>query len=299
MACATPSGIVTEPVFYGLGGAPMAELAKLPQIGQPGDLVFFGVDAEIERHFGCANDGAAVFVRDNTIGMMPWTQACARPCTDIGIVTATQPDVILREATTIARYVSALGRRPALIGCDHTASIAGLTGTLQGSGRRLSYLFFDAHLDLGLHAPVDRLHNGNFAGRILQMDMVSRVVNVGGRSWATYAPIYREIPRFTSIAGGLPPIPAAAAIAQLERLGLKGEPLYVSIDADVLDPSCAPNVPCPEPFGMTAADLFMICRWIGESCTVVGADLCEILPSKQSLGSEQALMRCLHALFPK
>ena len=291
------SPTVGETVCYGFGGARVVELEKLHLLGRPGDVVFFGIDAEILRGFGAPNAGAATFVRDNTMCMMPWTQTCARPSYDIGIVTDKQPEIAQQRAESIARYIASLGCRPVMIGCDHSASLPALTGTLNGGGRTLTYLYFDAHFDLGLHAPTDRLHNGNFVGRILRMEQVSRVINIGGRSWSSFVPVYREVPGFTGIVGGVPPVAAAAVIERLA--GLKGGPVYVSIDADVLDPSCAPNVPCQEPFGMTASDLFTICRWIGRSCEVVGADMCEMMPSKQSLGSEQALVRCLHELFPK
>ena len=280
---------------YGFGGAPCVLLDGLNEASRPGDPVFFGIDTEIRRRFGVCNPGAATFVRDNTLCMMPWTQACGAPCHDIGIVTSNTPDAALGTGTAIARYVSSLGRRPALIGCDHTASFAGVMGTLQGGARPLTYLYFDAHYDLGLHAPDANLHNGNFVSRLLGLEQVTGVVNVGARSWAVHVPVYRDVPRFTWIPGGVPQLSAAEMI---DRLGwLRGARLYVSIDADVLDPSSAPNVPCPEPFGMPPGDLFAICRWLGRSCDVVGGDLCEILPSPHSLTSEQVLMRCFHALF--
>jgi len=94
-------------------------------------------------------------------------------------------------------------------------------------------------------------------------------------------------------------VPHTTTAEVIMRLAwLRHRPVYVSIDADVLDPTGAPNVCCPEPFGLAPSDLLAICKWLGESCEVVGADLCEPMPSPQSLRSEQVLMRCLHALFP-
>ena len=52
-------------------------------------------------------------------------------------------------------------------------------------------------------------------------------------------------------------------------------------------PSAAPNVCCPEPFGLSTAELFSVCAWLGESCTVIGGDLCEVVPSTPGLCSEQ------------
>jgi arginase family enzyme len=284
---------------YGFGGAPVVELDRLPGASRPGDVVFFGVDTELGRRFGQGNPGAASFVRERTAGMMPWTRVAAPDCHDIGIVTATDPGVAMRETTAIATYLSRIGRRPALIGCDHTASLAAVLGTAAGGGTIPTYLYFDAHLDLGLHDPTPgagpALHNGNFVELLRQTGQVGRVVNVGGRCWSRFAPVYDTLPDFTCIPGGAPQ-PSAAAL--IERLSwLAGSRLYVSIDADVLDPSAAPNVCCPEPFGLSTAELFSVCAWLGESCTVIGGDLCEVVPSTPGLCSEQALVRCLHALY--
>ncbi len=298
----TPAGQdAGNPAGYGFGGAPVVAWDHLSAVSQPGDVVFFGVDAELGRRFGQGNPGAATFVRQQTVAMMPWTQVAAPGCHDIGIITAADPGVAMRETTAIATHLARTGRRPALIGCDHTASLAGVVGTATGGGTIPTYLYFDAHLDLGLHDPHTTptsgpaLHNGNFVEMLRQTGQVGQVVNVGARCWSRFAPVYQTVPNFICIPGG-PPQPSAAFL--IEQLSwLAGTRLYVSIDADVLDPSAAPNVCCPEPFGLSVAELFAVCAWLGETCEVIGGDLCEVVPSTASLCSEQALMRCLHAVM--
>jgi arginase family enzyme len=282
---------------FGFGGAKTTDVETLHQVSQPGDVVFFGVDIEFNRLFGDHNPGAATFTRENTFCMMPWTQSCAAPCHDIGLVAADSADAAMQGVHIISKHLATIGRRPALVGCDHTASLACASGIADASKEPITYLYLDAHFDLGLHSETPALHNGNFVGRLLKMERIQRVVNVGGRCLSMYVPIYRSVPGFACIPGGVNHSKTGPILDQLSWL--KGSPLYVSIDADVLDPSCAPNVCCQEPFGMSAVELFGICAWLGKSCTVLGADLCEILPSSQSLRSEQVLMRCLHALFPK
>src|SRR5256712_12089748 len=50
---------------------------------------------------------------------------------------------------------------------------------------------------------------------------------------------------------------------------LRGHPLYVTIDVDVLDPSEAPGTGSPEPCGLRVADLIDIVRLLG-ACRVIG-----------------------------
>ena len=276
----------------GFSGAPVVDLDDLHLQGGPGDLVFFGIDCELNRRFGEPNPGAATFLRQNTACMAPWTSRHGAPCQDIGIITATDPDIAMRDAVALAGYIAGLGRRPVLIGCDHTASLAGISGLLNTTKLEPVYIYLDAHYDLGRHGEPAPLGNGNFVDMLLRSARIARVVNIGGRSWATFNPVYHDVAYFQAV----PQIHAAEVI---DALGwLRGHPVYVSIDADVLDPTSAPNVCCPEPFGMAPTDLLAICEWLGRSCDVRAADVCELMPAAQNMRSEQVLMRCVHALFP-
>ena len=279
---------------FGLGfsGAPVIDLEELHLHGGPGDVVFFGIDCELNRRFGDANPGAATFLRRHTACMAPWTSSRGAPCQDIGIITATDPDIAMRDAVALAGYIAGLERRPVLIGCDHTASLAGISGLLNTTDLEPIYIYLDAHYDLGRHGEPAPLGNGNFVDMLLQSARIAKVVNIGGRSWATFNPVYHQVAYFQAV----PQISAPEVIRELDWL--RGRTVYVSIDADVLDPTCAPNVCCPEPFGMAPTDLLAICEWLGKSCDVRGADLCELMPAAQNMRSEQVLMRCVHALFP-
>jgi agmatinase len=282
---------------FGFSGAPILPQERLPEVARPGDVVFFGVDQELNRRFGHSNRGAASFIRQRTIGMLPWTQAQGRPCHDVGLIEAEGCGEALEAACQTSERIATLGCCPVLIACDHTASLAGALGVVRGQDRPVAYLYFDAHFDLGLHHPAGEVHNGNFVERLRRLEGISRIVNLGGRGWSCWAGAYAQVPGFRSIAGGERWVSVPDALARLDDL--RGRELYVSIDADVLDPSIAPNVACPEPFGMRLEDLFALCSWIGASCRVLGADLCELLPTDRELGAEQALLRCAQALFPR
>lgn len=282
---------------FGFGGAKVLELDQLPGNGNPGDVVFFGVDTELNRKFGRDNPGAAAFIRKHTACMMPWAQAHGTRCHDVGLIASDDSTEATSEAFGLSEHLAGLGFRPVLIGCDHTASMVNVLGATQGNRRPPVYLFLDAHLDLGLHRGSDDIHNGNFVDFLRHSEQILRVVNVGGRSCSTSAPVYQDMtPEFQWIPGGVHRPSVSEMIERLEPL--RSSPVYVSLDADVLDPAHAPNVSCPEPFGMVPEELFALCEWIGASCEVLGGDLCELVPTHQSLGVEQILMRCLHALFP-
>lgn len=273
----------------GFGGAAIHPLKSVLNDGFRRDVVFFGVNHEIARSIGTENPGAAVFIREKSARMAPWTVAQNLRCHDIGVLCST-PEVAIEEIITISASLARAKKRPLLIACDHSASYFNAIGS--ASAGALTYLYFDAHFDLGLHGGPSGLHNGNFVSALTRASRIRKAINIGGRSWSTFDPAYnRKISRFSCVRG-------TKAGDLIEGLSfLKGKDVYVSIDADVLDPVFAPNVSCPEPFGMSPSDLLAVCSWIGEHCTVVGGDLCELIPQDNPAQAEQVLIRSILALF--
>ncbi|KAI0408794.1 agmatinase [Xylaria palmicola] len=66
------------------------------------------------------------------------------------------------------------------------------------------------------------------------------------------------------------------------------DPVYLSVDIDVLDPAFAPGTGTPEPGGWTTRELIRILRGV-EGLNVIGADVVEVAPAYQGSGEETAL----------
>ncbi|KAH8197240.1 hypothetical protein TruAng_008598 [Truncatella angustata] len=73
----------------------------------------------------------------------------------------------------------------------------------------------------------------------------------------------------------------------METLGTE-DPVYLSLDIDVLDPAFAPGTGTPEPGGWTTRELIRVLRGI-EGLNLVGADVVEVSPAYQGAGEETAL----------
>jgi len=73
----------------------------------------------------------------------------------------------------------------------------------------------------------------------------------------------------------------------MDTLGTE-DPVYLSVDIDVLDPAFAPGTGTPEPGGWTTRELIRILRGV-EGLNVVGADIVEVAPAYQGNGEETAL----------
>lgn len=83
--------------------------------------------------------------------------------------------------------------------------------------------------------------------------------------------------------------PVGVANKLIERIGLDPEqPVYLSVDIDVLDPGTAPGTGTPEPGGWTTREFIRILRGI-EKLNIVGADIVEVSPSYDNMGETTAL----------
>ena len=73
----------------------------------------------------------------------------------------------------------------------------------------------------------------------------------------------------------------------METLGTE-DPVYLSVDIDVLDPGFAPGTGTPEPGGWSTRELIRVLRGV-EGLNIVGADIVEVAPAYQGNGEETAL----------
>ncbi|KAG5913713.1 hypothetical protein E4U53_004797, partial [Claviceps sorghi] len=217
------------------------------------------------------------------------------------------------------------GGRPKLVtlGGDHSLSLPALRALRGAYGRPVRVLHFDgwfrsvssfpglvavavadAHLDTW-HPDEYPSHWGStpfnhgsvfwMAGQegLLSNASDARSVHAGlrtrlaGRDWADHeADAAQNWVRFSADAvddvgtGGL--VEAIVAV-----LGTR-DPVYLSVDIDVLDPAFAPGTGTPEPGGWTTRELIRILRGL-EGLNVVGADVVEVSPAYQGRGEETAL----------
>lgn len=161
--------------------------------------------------------------------------------------------------------------RPILLGGDHFITYP-ILKAFRRKYSKLSILHFDAHPDL-YHAFQENRHShaSTFA-RIMEEQLADRLVQVGIRTMNGHQR------------------------AQAEKFGVevvemrhwqKGfqlrfdTPVYVSLDMDALDPSCAPGVSHREPGGFTTRQVITALQTLEGS--IVGADIVEFNPQNDAL----------------
>ncbi|OAQ99139.1 hypothetical protein LLEC1_05840 [Akanthomyces lecanii] len=204
------------------------------------------------------------------------------------------------------RTASSISSRPKLmtLGGDHSLTLPALRALNEIYGRPVRVLHFDAHLDTWdpakypAHWGSTHFTHGSMFWMANQEGLLSNAssepsVHAGLRTrlsgtdlgdvhddasqnWVRYSADEIDEIGTAGIVDGI-----------MKTLGTE-DPVYLSIDIDVLDPAFAPGTGTPEPGGWTTRELIRILRGI-EDLNVVGADVVEVSPAYQGNGEETSL----------
>ena len=171
----------------------------------------------------------------------------------------------------------AAGAVPLVLGGDHSVTWPVLEAIAARHGP-VSILHVDAHPDLYPDFEGNpRSHASPFA-RILERGLARRLVQVGIR---TLNAVQREVAE----RHGVEIVPMRGFA--LERVPRLEGPVYVSIDLDGLDPSCAPGVSHHEPGGLSTRQVLDLIDAL--RAPIVGADVVELNPARDINGMTAVL----------
>ncbi|KAI8634761.1 agmatinase [Xylariaceae sp. FL1651] len=201
-----------------------------------------------------------------------------------------------------------LGGRPKLItlGGDHSLALPALRALREAHGRPLRILHFDAHLDTW-HPTKYPSYWATEQSQFNHGSMFWLAGQEGLLSNASGAPSVHAGVRTRLSGNGFGDWEdderqgwIRLSADDIDEIGTRGmvehimdtlgteDPVYLSVDIDVLDPAFAPGTGTPEPGGWTTRELIRILRGV-EGLNVVGADVVEVAPAYQGNGEETAL----------
>lgn len=191
---------------------------------------------------------------------------------DAGDLSLTSPATVRADIEAGVADVLRNGGRPLVLGGDHSVTYPVVRAVAAAHGP-FTLLHFDAHADLYDELDGDRFSHACPFARIMEEGLVGRLVQVGIRTLTAHqraqaARFGVEILDMRAVAAGV-------------RAQVSG-PVYVSVDLDVLDPSCAPGVSHWEPGGLTTRELLTMLQAI--DAPIVGADLVEYNPLRDATG---------------
>jgi agmatinase len=191
------------------------------------------------------------------------------------------------------------------IGGDHSIALPALRALQKVYGKPIAVLHFDAHLDTWhpgkfpsawANSPAQSdFNHGSMFWIAKNEGLISNTSSVhaglrtrlAGNDYLDYED--DENQGFLRIESDDIDSVGVAGIVQIimDRMGTE-EPVYLSVDIDVLDPGLAPGTGTPEAGGWTTRELIQILRGI-EDLNLVGADLVEVAPAYDGPGEATAL----------
>jgi agmatinase len=162
---------------------------------------------------------------------------------------------------------------PVVIGGDHAITYP----VVRAYTHRLHVVHFDAHMDYRPFVHGVQWANGNPIRNVSKLKTVGEIIQVGIRSLRTrQADVADSRARGNDIVT-IPEFRRRGPAGVLDRLP-SGEPVYVSIDIDVLDLPLVPGCASAEVNGLTYDELRQALFAIAGHAEVVGFDLVEVNP---------------------
>ena len=187
--------------------------------------------------------------------------------------------MVQRVRQAVASYLRS-DRIVGVLGGEHSITTGAVQAHLE-QFPELSVLYLDAHADLRDEYMGTQWGHASGARRIHAR---CPLVLVGVRSICEEE---RDYLRAQANAAGSPAISAffwppsntdEGSLAR-EIISRLSDPVYVSVDLDVLDPALMPAVGTPEPGGMSWHQLVSLLGKVAESRRIVGFDVCELAPA--------------------
>jgi agmatinase len=244
------------------------------------DFVLFGVPYDSTSSFRPGSRFGPRAMREVSANLETWSWRTGvdyesirlHDLGDLSVVHGDSAETIRRVEETV-EDIKGARKLPILLGGEHAVSLGAVRAF-----KDATVISFDAHFDLRDEYLSNKLSHACVMRRSSEEVGPGNVVIVGAR--ATYADevefVNKKGIRYLSsldiIRSGTQ---SAAAWVKQSLRGAKK--VYVSIDIDVLDPSCAPGVGNPEPEGIgTTALLDIVDAAVDDR--VVGFDVVEVSP---------------------
>ncbi len=185
----------------------------------------------------------------------------------------------LSQIRSFTQEILKAGKLPFLLGGEHLVTL-GAFSAVQEVYPDLTLLHFDAHADLREDYLGVKLSHACVIRRCQELMGDGRIhqfgIRSGDREEFRWAKDHVDMHRFDF--EGLEEV--------VEKL--KGRPVYLTVDLDVLDPCVFPGTGTPEPGGVSFEELRRAVTLVCSSLQVAGCDVCELCPPYDPTGISAA-----------
>lgn len=250
------------------------------------ELIIFGAPFDSTTSFRPGTRFAPDYIRMDSYGLETYSPYNEKDLTDYALTDIGNLDLPFGNAEKSLQMIEdttteilGAGKKPFLIGGEHLVSL----GSIRAAYKKyptMKLLHFDAHADL----------RDQYMGEPLSHSAVIR------RSWDFMGD--GTIFQFGIRSGERAEFEWAKSHTHLEKFGYEtlesvvnsigyDDPVYITIDLDVFDPSIFSGTGTPEPGGIFFGDMIKILKTI-TGLNIIGADVVELSPHYDQTGVSTA-----------
>lgn len=204
---------------------------------------------------------------------------------------AAGPHVMIPAIADVVRELFQRGKFTVILGGDHSVTI-GAFGALESAWEDPWILQLDAHADLRSEYQGSPFSH---ASVMKHAEGVFQSVRVGLRSWSEEEDeeLWRE-PERIFLARDVERN-REEAISRI--CSILGDPVYITIDLDCLDPGIMPATGTPEPGGLGWLTVTELLRAVAEERHIIGFDVTELSPIPGLIAPDFLAARLTHKLI--
>jgi agmatinase len=241
----------------------------------PGSVAIVGCPLDITSSYRTGSDHAPQAVREASDSIETYSpfldrDLCDQALSDLGDIPLADGDLesSLEIIENVAVNILEKNSRGLFIGGEHTITLP-IIKAMIAAYPQLVVIHADAHTDLREEYAGSAVNHATVIRRVIDLTGPERLIQVGIRSGTRDEFLYmqREGTRLEWNSG--------AEADLLEKV--RGRPAYLTLDLDVMDPSCLPGTGNPEPGGWSYSDLERLFRSL-DKMHLVGADVVELNP---------------------
>ncbi|MDP4173853.1 MAG: agmatinase [Bacteroidota bacterium] len=186
------------------------------------------------------------------------------------------------------------GKFVVTLGGEHSLSLAPVKAHLE-KFENLSILQFDAHSDLRQSYEGSIYSHASVMARVAEL--TKDIVQVGIRAQCIEESKFIKENNIKTFYARNIRLNKYGKNWEKEVLNSLKENVYISFDVDAFDPSFLPSTGTPEPGGLFWDETMNLLRMIGESRKIVGFDVVELAPVKNSHSSDFTAAKLVYKLL--
>jgi len=250
------------------------------------DIVIFGAPFDSTTSFRPGTRFAADYIRMDSFGLETYSPYMDKDLADYNLTDIGNLDLPFGNAAkslevieATAGEILASNKIPFLIGGEHLVSL----GTIRAAYKKhpnLKLIHFDAHTDLRDHYMGEPLSHAAVIKRAWDFmgdnTIYQFCIRSGEKAEFEWAKAHTHLEKFTY----------DTLKSVVDALGTE-DPIYVTIDLDVFDPSIFSGTGTPEPGGIFFKDMIEILKTLAP-LNIIGADVVELSPHYDQTGVSTA-----------